>query len=195
MDLFAKVFIIAVVIVAVVAAISLSLQNSQHSVTEAQAVNNITNYIHDAYGSNAAVNITSVTPSQYQGSWNILAGVITNGTSPCPSYFVLSFEYPFNTYNYRIQNNYTSNCKVNEATIGSSPVAIAKSYSLNTSQVRDFVNQYGYSNVVVQANRVSAQAINGKNYTDIWAVYYSAPGANRTVQVYIETNGTLITAT
>jgi hypothetical protein len=196
MGLISRVFLIAVVVVLVVAVARYSMQASLQPVTRAQAVANITNYIHDAYGSNAVVNITNVTPSQYQGSWNILAGVITNGTSPCPSYFVLSFEYPFNTYNSRTQNNYTSNCKVNEATMGSYPVAIAKSYSLNISQVRDFVNQYGYSNVVVQANKESSQLINGINYTNVWVVRYSAPAtANSSVWVYLETNGTLITAT
>ncbi len=195
MGLVLRVFILAVVIVLVVAIVRFSMQTASHPVTRAQAIANITNYVHDAYGANATVNITNVTPSQYQGSWDILAGVVTNGTSPCPSYFVLSFEYPFNTYNYRIQNNYTSNCKVNEATIGSVPVAIAKSYSLNNSQVRNFVNQYGYSNVIVRANRVDMQQINGVNYTNIWVVDYTAPKTSNSVQVYLETNGTLITAT
>lgn len=197
MEILVKVLIIAVVIIAVVGVVvKLTANSSSHPVTQAQAVANITTYLHDVYGTSANVTITNVTPSQYQGSWDILAGVITNGTTPCPSYFVLSFEYPFNTYNYRIQNNYTANCKVNEATIGSSPVAIAKSYSLNTSQVNDFVNQYGYSNIVTRASKINSQQINGNTYNDIWEVYYTAPTqTTSSIQVYLDSNGTLITAT
>ncbi|MDE1768552.1 MAG: hypothetical protein KGH62_04230, partial [Candidatus Micrarchaeota archaeon] len=148
-----------------------------------------------AYGANAIVNVTNVTPSQYAGSWHILAGVILNNTSPCPSYYVYSFEYPQYQFVSRVQNVYTSGCNVNETTIGSYPVAIAKSYALNISQVKTFVSTYGYNNVIVTASHIPKILISGTNYTDVWAVYYNAPTSTNSVQVYLDSNGILITAT
>ena len=195
MNLLLRAFAVAVVVIILSGAAILIVHNAPKQITEPQAVSNVTNYLHDAYGSSAIVNVTNVTPSQYPGSWHILAGVILNSTSPCPSYTVYSFEYPQYQFVSRVQNVYTEGCNVNETTIGSYPVAIARSYALNVSQARNFVNKYGYSNVVVTADHLQHITISGTNYNNVWEVFYNAPTANTSVQVYLDSNGTILTAT
>lgn len=199
MDLLSKAFIIAVVVIALLVAVKFAVQNSPQPVSQAEAVANVTHFLTQSTPPGTLINITSVTPSQYQGSWHIVTGIIINATSPCPSYYVDSFDYPQYGFVSRLENNYTANCIINginkSYVIGYYPVAIARSYSLNISQVRDFVNRYGYSNVQVQANRAASERINGINYSSVWVVYYTAPSANYSVYVYLQPNGTLITAT
>ncbi len=199
MDLVTKVFIIAVAIIVVVGIVKFAVQSAPQPVSKAEAIANVTHYLQQSTPIGTLVNITSVTASQYSGSWHIIAGIIIDGTSPCPSYYVDSFDYPQYGFVSRLENNYTANCIVNGLNanydIGYYPVAIAQSYSLNISQVKNFVSKFGYNNVQVNANHIASQQINGMNYSNIWIVYYTAPAANYSVQVYLRSNGSLITAT
>ncbi len=199
MNLLLKALIIAVVVIAVVAAVTFTVQGSSQPVTRSEAVANVTSFLLRSNPPGTQINITSITPSQYSGSWSIVAGVVQNATSPCPSYYVYSFDYPQYGLVYRLDNNYTSNCIINglnsSYVIGYYPVAVARSYSLHIPVVMNFVNKYGYGNVTVRAQRVASQDIGGKNYTGIWVAYYTSSLSTETVQVYMQSNGTLITAT
>ncbi len=150
----------------------------------------------------AAINITNVTPSQYQGSWHIVASVIDNAESPCPSYEIYSFDYPAYSFVYRVDNkytNYTQNACIiygfiaGNYTVGSYPVAIARSYQLNDSSVSAFVARYGYSNVKAIASYYADAYLNGSHYTKIWLVNYTAPGAGHAVHVVLsQLNGSAL---
>lgn len=164
--------------------------------SSAEAISNVTNYIETSYPG-AAVNITGTNASQYPGSWHIEASVIVNGTRPCPSYFVLVFDYPKYNFVSNVENNYTADCVVNGVqagrpyTISSYPIAIAWVYGLHIPQVETFITKYGYSNVNVSASHYNAVTLGAQNYTNIWLVKYTTPESNSTVEVAInQANGT-----
>ncbi len=199
MGLVLKVFTIAVIVIAIIAVVSFVVRSAPKPITQAQAVSNVTRFIQKSAPPGTLINITSVTPSQYAGSWHIVAGVIINSTKPCPSYYVESFDYPQYQFVSGLDNNYTANCIVNglnsSYVIGYYPIAVAVSYAVNNSQVRGFVKQYGYGNVFTQASRVASQTIGGINYTNVWVVYYTSPQTTNSLQVYLQQNGKLITVT
>ncbi|MEM0094668.1 MAG: hypothetical protein QXV17_01280 [Candidatus Micrarchaeaceae archaeon] len=143
----------------------------------------------------AAINITNVTPSQFSGSWHIVASIVINATKPCPSFFIYSFDYPKYGFIYRVENNYTSNCIVygllqNKSYIlASYPVAIARSYSMHIPSVDNFVGRFGFNNTVVHATYYPKLSLFGINYTRIWLVNYSSPKANYSEYVLISQQG------
>lgn len=190
MNLILKVFLIAVVLIAIIAAATTVLSKVPKQISSAQAIANVTNYIETSYPG-AVVNVTSINASQYQGSWSIVASVIINGTRPCPSYFIYSFDYPQYGFVSRLQNNYTSNCVINGIQNGqaykitSYPIAIVRSYDLRIPQVVNFITKYGYNNVVVTAKYFSSIMLGMQNYSGVWLVNYTTPNSNSTVQVAI----------
>ncbi len=108
-------------------------------VTEAQALSLVEGDVQNA-NPGVLINVTNVTPSQFPGSWHILMSVILNATSPCPSYYIYSFDYPKYGFVYNIENTYTSNCIVyglmqnKSYIIASYPVAVVRAYSFNASK-------------------------------------------------------------
>ncbi len=196
MNLMVKALVFAVVIIALAVIVTSLLAHVQRPITSAEAVSNVTNYIKTSYPG-AAVNITSINASQYAGSWHIEASVIANGTSPCPSYFVLVFDYPKYNFVSNMENNYTANCIVNGVqkgvtyTISSYPIAIAWAYGLHIPQVVNLVTKYGYQNVNVYAKHYTSVYLGTQNYTNVWLVNYTAVHSNNTVEVAIsQYNGT-----
>lgn len=187
MGLITNVFIIAVIVLAVLFAVSYLSQGTKQSLTNAQAVAQVTEFIRSSFP-NSIVNVTTnSTPSlSYPGSWSIRAQAIINGSKPCPSDFVYTFDVPAFSLVNNTQNVYTSNCKIYETAIGASPVAIAWTYAkLNLSQVHQFVEKYSYANVSVTAKHYETLPLNGANVTNVWVVTYSAPLANHTVSVVL----------
>lgn len=202
MDLLGKSVVAAIIIVIVLFSAYALLRNSftQH-VTEQQAVSLVKSDLANSYPG-SVVNVTNVTPSQFSGSWHIVTSIIQNGTTPCPYYAIYTFDYPQYGFVYRVENIYTQDCIVyglqtnKSYIIASYPVAIARSYSLNTTAVRNYVAQYGYNNMDVHATYYNSTTANGHVYTNVWAVNYSAPGASSTVAVLItQSNGNLVTTT
>ncbi len=198
MDLLAKVLILAVVLIAVLASARYLVSQSPGQVSNAQAVASVTNYLNTNYPG-AVVNITSVNASQVPGSWHIVAAIINNASSACPDYFVESFDYPKFGFVPTPQNNYTSGCVIYGVQKGlpynvtSYPVAVAKSYDYNLTQVRIFMNRYGYSNVQVSATYHNSITLDYKNYSHVWLVTYSDTHAPYFVDVGIaQLNGTLL---
>ncbi|MDE1822762.1 MAG: hypothetical protein KGI00_01680 [Candidatus Micrarchaeota archaeon] len=211
MDLLGKSVIAAIVILAILlAAYFLFLKNPfSQPVSKTEATSLVLSDLQNTYPG-AVINITNVTPSDptvAKGSWHIIASVVTNATSPCPSYAVYSFDYPQYHFVQRVDNIYTAynaqsdSCTVYGFTSGSSyliasyPVAIARSYSLNISQVRQFVQKYGYVSVSVHANYYSSTTFNMHNYTNVWMVQYTAPRANYSVYAILtQSDGSLVAA-
>ncbi len=199
MDLFVKSAIAVVAVVAVfgVAYFLVSSGVFSQQITQSQAVALV---YHDLQNSNpnAQINITNVSQSQYAGSWHILASVILNATSPCPSYSIYSFDYPKYGFVYQIENIYTNNCIIYgnsgvQTNIGSASAAITQSYDLHIPAVETYINEYGYSSMVVYATYYKNIGYGEKNYSNMWRVNYTSPKANTTVSVLIsQINGTSV---
>lgn len=201
MDLLTRTVVIALVLILVILGIFYALQNTILAhVSVQQAVSLVTA---DLQGTNpnAIINITNVTASTYAGSWHIVAGVITNATTPCPSYFVYTFDYPQFGFVYRVQNTYTSNCVIyglaqNKTFIISSfPIAITRSYNLMPPAIISYLNVQGINNVVVTAhfyNKLNAQ---GNSYTNVWLVNYTSKKVAYSAYALLsQVNGTLLSA-
>jgi hypothetical protein len=187
MDLLLKSILAAVLVALILVGLYVAIQRIvlNQPITKQQAITLILN---DLKNSNPTfVNITNATPSVYPGSWHILASVVYNGTTPCPTYVIYSFDYPQYGFVYRSENLYTSNCVVyglamnRSYIIASAPVAIARSYNLSIPLVRNFVSEYGYGNVTVNAKFNSFYS----TYTNIWIVNYTAPKVNYSVYVVL----------
>jgi hypothetical protein len=199
MDLLARVVIAAIIVVAVLVVAYTFVQNNVAShISGAQAADNVTLFLERNY-SNAEVAVMNVTQSQYTGSWYVVASIIMNATSPCPSYFINSFDYPKFGLVPRTVNIYTSSCKIEGFSntepfrIYNSPVAITRAYTLNVPALRNFINTYGFQNVKVHAYFLNATKLSGLNYTNIWLVNYSATSAtNNTYALLYQSNGTLL---
>jgi hypothetical protein len=198
MDLLLKSAIAVVVIVALFAGLFLFKGSLFQRLSASQADSVILSYLGNSYPG-ASINVTNTTPSQFAGSWHILSSIITNPSSPCPSYYVYSFDYPKYNLVYRVENVYTDNCTIvgmfpgERYLIGSYPAAITRSYNLNVSSIRDFVGRYGYSDVVVKANYYNTTNIGGMDYHNVWMVSYSSPQSNHSVYVMLsQLNGTFV---
>lgn len=200
MNLLSSVILAAIVLIAVLVIGYFGLQqlNLGQQVTQQQATSLVVNYLKNT-NQNTLVNVTNVTPSAYPGSWHILTAVTFNATSPCPSYVAYSFDYPQYGFVYRVQNNYTSNCVIygleqNKTFIlAAAPLAIARSYNLSVPSVVNFVNAYGYKNVVVHASYFDSILLASSTYNGIWIVNYSAPSANYFVYTAItQVGGNLV---
>ena len=196
MNLMVKALVIAVVVIVLAVTVTSLFSKVQKPISSAEAISNVTNYIETSYPG-AAVNVTSINASQYPGSWHIEASIIVNGTRPCPSYFVLVFDYPKYNFVSNVENNYTADCVVNGVQTGKSyaissyPIAIAWTYGLHIPQVADFITKYGYQNVSVAAIHYNAITLGQQNYSNVWLVDYATAHSNSTVEVAInQANGT-----
>lgn len=196
MELLESVLVLAVVIVVVLLAAYYAYgflsSTPGQQVTEQHAEALITSDLQAAYPG-ATVNITNATPSSYSGSWHITASVTENATSPCPSYFINTYDYPQFTFVSTPQNTYTSNCKIyvfspNSAfKLGSAPVAIAWA-SKHVTSVIYYISQFGYGNVSASAQYQSNATIGG-----VWQLAYSSRTTNYSVHAMLaDTNGTLL---
>lgn len=200
MDIILKSTIIVVILIAIVFGgyYAINQVGLSQPITQAQAVSLVTSDLQKTIP-NSVINITNVTPSQFAGSWHILASIVTNATTPCPSYFIYSFDYPKYSFVYGVVNIYTKNCVIyglgqnKSYTISSYPAAIARSYNLNIKNVTNFVKYYGYGSVVVLANYYNKTTLLGRTYNSIWLVNYSAPSSNHSVYVLLsQFNGTAL---
>jgi hypothetical protein len=199
MDLLAKSLIAVVAIIIILFAIYFVLSKTlQPHLTQSEAIALISN---DILRSNpgAIVNVSNVTPSTSPGSWHVLMSVIFNATSPCPSYYIYSFDYPQYGFVYRVQNIYTSNCTIHglmpgeSFVIASYPVAIVRSYTLGIGNVSSYVQRYGYNNVDVTAAFHSEINTRHKTFSNAWLINYSAAAASYSTYVLItQLNGTLL---
>lgn len=203
MDLMSKTAIVVIVLMAIIFLVFYLESNGAFGTQQITQSEATTLVYHDLQNSfqGAVINITNVTPSQYSGSWHIVAAVIQNATSPCPSYSVYSFDYPKYNFVYKTENIYTENCVIYENQnnqnniIGSYPAAITKSYDSNITLVKNFVYKFGFSNVTVKAQYFKSLEYAGKPYTDVWRINYTSNQTNNTTSVLLyENNGTIIKA-
>ncbi|MGC9129428.1 MAG: hypothetical protein ACP5GB_00885 [Candidatus Micrarchaeia archaeon] len=194
MDLLAKSAVAVVAIVVLLALVYYIVVNfgSAPHISEQEAISFVVSDIKN-HSPTAVINITSVYPSQYPGSWHIVMSVIYNSTSPCPDFYSYSFDYPKYGFVYRVENNYTSSCVVHGLSnnpnfiIAAAPIAIVRVYSFPAAQA--YISKFGFSNVSTSAAFYTNASIMGKNYTNVWKVVYSSQKANQSEIFYISQIG------
>ncbi len=199
MDLLTRVIVAAVILIIVLYAVYYALRTTIFlHITKQQAEANVTADLQTAYP-NAVINITNASPSSYSGSWHISASVVLNATTPCPQFFVNTYDYPQFNFVPTLENTYTNNCVINGFSpgkpfiISSFPVAITMSYRFNAT--KKFVNTYGFSNVYVSAHFYSSTNLIGRNFTNVWVVMYSPKSASYGLHTILtQINGTLLAA-
>ena len=194
MDLLTKVVVLAVALV--VALFLLYYGFSMIPIappTQQQASKNITNYLDMIYPG-ANVTITDIRPSQYSGSWHVVASVIENSTTPCPLYQSYSYDYPaFGLVN-GTDNIYThmnaSGCIFTSgALVGSLPVAMAMA-SKNFA-ISHYIQNFGFANVTTSA--ISENVTISGRQANVWNVSYSSRLANYTIYAVLsQLNGTVL---
>lgn len=201
MDLLSKTIIGVVILIAIIFGLYY-LQSTgvfgTTSVTQTQAKTLVLNDLQNTF-QNAAINITNISKSQYAGSWHIVASVITNSTSPCPDYSILSFDYPKYNFVYNVENIYTQNCIIYEkglnqsSIISSYPAAITKSYDSNLITLSSYIEKYGFDNVTTSAVYFKHLLYKKQNYTNIWEINYTTPKSNQVISILLyESNGSIL---
>lgn len=196
MDLLSK-SILAVVLLAVLVFAAYYISKSVHfgkQISEQQAESLVLNDLRNQ-NPDSVINITNTTPSQFAGSWHIIASVVLNATTPCPSYNIYSFDYPEYGFVYKVDNTYTENCviygNITNYGINSWPVAITDSYIQNVSSVRNFIDSHGFQDVQAHATYYPSIYLYGANYSGVWLVNYTS--SNSHVNVYLsQANGSAI---
>jgi hypothetical protein len=199
MELLVRVIMFAVIAVVLLLAAYFMLSSTAiHSITKQQAETQIINDLTNKYP-NSEINIINTTPSSYSGSWEVVAAIVTNSTSPCPSYFVDTFEYPQFGFVNRTQNVYTSDCTIRgysagqEFNIYNSPVAITRAYMLDVPNVMDYILSFGFNNVTVHASLFNSTSLHGSDYMHVWLINYSSGRAGYYVYVVLsQPNGSLL---
>ncbi len=203
MELLTRVVVFAVILIAVLLAayfIVVSLVPSG-GVTEQQALNQVRIYELSKYPY-ANITSTNATALSTPGNWKIVIGIVLNFTSPCPSYFSDTFDYPQYFPVDRNQTIYTRpNCTIVGVSSSSVPyslynpsVAVTRAYTFNIPEVNAFIRTYGFDNVSVSSHFYNgAVNLNGLNFSNIYLVKYSAPSASNKVYVVLsQMDGSLL---
>jgi len=187
MDLLTKVVVYALVLVVALFALyyAVGIITGNSAPTQEVASENISGYLNMIYPG-ANITITNIVPSVYAGSWHVVAAVVANATTPCPSYQVYTYDYPKFALVNGTENKYTAlNCTIYNYepgdAVGSAPVAVT--LASNLSNIREYVDSFGFANV-----RTSV----AYNET-AWQIAYSSPFANYTAHVLLsQRNGNVI---
>ena len=200
MDLFGKVVIMVIVIIAVAGifvALKGSVQNQAHPLNATQAQNFVINYMRQTFP-NAQVYPINVTRSQLMNnSWDIFVGVVFNYTSSCPTIEIEDFDYPAVNIQPRTDNIYSRGCtlysgQINLYGMNLPAAAMVDAYSASTA-ARNYVQTYGYSNVMASArfyqsyNQSPLGTIN-----NAWVVRYNTTASRNTLYVILNQFGFLL---
>lgn len=206
MELMAKVAIAAVILVLLFVGIVLLTKHTSPgplTVTQAEAL-----VVADLQSTrpNGMITLINESPSSLKAnSWNFVFTVVYNGTRPCPTLFIEAFDYPATGLVPTVDNLYTSNCQfggLNSSSlyynyvISSPYIAIAESYRQNSTEIRNYVNRFGYNNMDVHAvyytdieNATTPANITAHN---AWVINYDAPAANYSEYVILGSSGSII---
>lgn len=216
MELLFKTAILVIAIIIIIAAAFLLVTlftGSGSGFTEAQAVSLIETDLKQHYPS-GVIAILNTSPSQHEGSWDIVARIIYGQETACPTVMTESFDYPatglLNAST--VYSNYSNGmCHVyagmaNSAGLGSSIVglwAIAIATPLNQSfaPLVQFVDSNGYSSIRAHAgqamyadatNMITSNQINVTSTSVVWLINYTATQTNSTLHVYMDTSGQVL---
>jgi hypothetical protein len=204
MDLLGKVAVIVVLLIVISSAVLiLTKRNTQAQFTSAQAEQFVLN---DLKSSNPGANITVINVSNStlkSGSYNIVLSIVYNSTTPCPTLFIEEYDYPATGLVPSLDNLYTKNCVIHGLSnapsyvISSPEIAIVKSFNQspnkNVSQIKDYVNTFGYANTQVSATFYpflnNTQTHQSQSYYNVWLIKYHANSANYSVYAILDSSG------
>ncbi len=217
MELLFKTAIAVAVIVVIIAMLFLYWELSSRlngALTSAQAASLIKSDILQHYPS-AQVTILNVSnSSMHSGSWDILARIVYNQTTACPSVISEEFDYPATglinqstTY-----SNYANGvCIVNlntgmalEQNIISLPAfAMASPLNHSFAPLVSFIQINGFRNVYASADHVdpgvadNITSSQGSNMTfnstsALWLVNYTSHSTGRTLHLIMDTSGSIL---
>jgi hypothetical protein len=203
MDLFAKVVVVAIVLI-IIAAFGFWLYRTVSSgsvLTEQQAVQTVLSD-QALKHPNATISVINVTPSTVKAnSWDMVLSIVDNGTRPCPTLSIEEFDYPaFSLLNSTV-NTYTKGCKIyggayTSYKISTPAIAIVESYTNSSSGAASYVSTYGYNNTVVHARNFTVLESNmtplDKTLNDVWLVNYTATGAGHSLFVILNYSGAVV---
>lgn len=203
MELFARVGVIAVLVIAIAA---LAFIATGHGIsaplTQDQAVQYV---LSDVRSNNPAANISviAVSPSVLKaGSWDIVLSVVYNATRPCPTLFIEAFDYPATGFVPSVDNLYTTRCVVYGAStapsyvISSPYIAIARSYNQSFAPITDYVGAFGYNNTQVRAryfaNLNESETPLQRPFQNVWLINYTARYATYSEFVIMTASGSML---
>lgn len=202
MDLFAKVTVAIVVIILIGALLFVLLQHfSSSAVTEKQAESYVISDLKQQ-NPNVSISIINVSPSTLaKGSWNVIVGLVYNGTRACPTVLIEGYDYPAMTLLSNIYDLYTTGCRIYG--ISSAPsyvislpqIAVARATNVS-SYASSYVYFFGYDNTIAKAHYFSALNSSstplGENFTDVWLVNYTATNAHYSEYIVLSESGSVL---
>jgi hypothetical protein len=202
MDLFAKVTVAIVVIILIGALLFVLLQHfSSSAVTEKQAESYVISDLKQQ-NPNVSISIINVSPSTLaKGSWNVIVGLVYNGTRACPTVLIEGYDYPAMTLLSNIYDLYTTGCRIYG--ISSAPsyvislpqIAVARATNVS-SYASSYVYFFGYDNTIAKAHYFSALNSSStplsENFTDVWLVNYTATNAHYSEYIVLSESGSVL---
>ncbi|MCX6776198.1 MAG: hypothetical protein NT130_05110 [Candidatus Micrarchaeota archaeon] len=132
------------------------------------------------------------------GSWKMTSKVIYGANTPCPDLSIVVYEYPKFGFVPRDQNNITQDCQllgckdIPVCKITMPEEAIIASHKLNNvSEVDSFVNNFGYSNVRVDAAFYDNyfEPKTNSTYPSVWVVRWSSLNADYLIKLILNQSG------
>lgn len=194
MELLAKIgvlVVILIVIAGIIFALTYTVANTK--LTAQQATNLVITDLKQSNPGATVFTINVMNSPTYNDSYDITMGVVLNATSPCPTLFIDSFDYPAFSLLNSTDTLFTTKCMISNAAstspylISSPFVAIARASNASIAALSDYINSYGYSNITVYASRF----VNTFNspigaYSNVWLVNYTAKNVPYSEYVVID---------
>jgi len=203
MDLLGKVAVIAIVLIILfTVGFIIFQQTAQQTYTAQQAANFVYNYLKTS-NPNANVTLINVTNSTLKkNSYVIVFSIVYNGTRPCPTLFISQYDYPATGLVPSINNVYTKNCIIYGLStaptyvVSAPQIAIVRSYTLNNTQIRNYVSTNGYNNTSVFATYYPYLNKNvtklAKSFINVWLIRYKAKNVNYSIYAVLGQNASIL---
>ena len=132
-----------------------------------------------------------------RNSFYIPLSVVYNGSRPCPTLLIETFDYPatgLHPTNDTQASGFASgvcNVYVHGSLPPYPPLFIASSYASNDPAISRYVSDFGYNNVFVMADHELNNTAVG-NYTNVWLVRYQAANANYSLIALLDPSGAIL---
>ncbi len=200
MELISKIFVFAILLIAI---FGIAYVLSQHLNNSALTANTVEGYVINdlqQQNPNSSIKIINVTPSSIKsGSWDVVVRLISNSTRACPTLLIEGFDYPAMTLLPSLYNKYIGNCAISGSAysssyvVGNPAVAITEVYEQKNPAMMGYLNQYGYNNTYVNAKfypllNDSILPINASMH-NAWVITYKAVNANYSLYAVLNQSG------
>jgi hypothetical protein len=204
MELLSKVALVAIILIVIAVSVGVLLKHvSQPSNITASYAKNFV--LTDLHQSTPSGEFTVLNVSGGPNSWTVLVAASYNTTTPCPTYFTESFNYPSTNLAPTIDNIYISNCTVRQIPSSSGgditlPViaigeATEQARSGGDPLLLNYLQTYPFGSTSVKADLYSTynSILEGTRVTgsNIWIVNYTSTDANFSVYAILNSTGYL----